>query len=304
MTSTSTHDSDALHPYESRIGFLSGHWVPHTEMRISVDDSGFRQAVTAVERLRTYQGRIFALEAHLRRWEWSTSKLGIAPLPSVEAIAAYLAELLDRNQPLISRESDIGITMFATPGAEPGGGPTFGLHLNRLHHEKIDLHREFGQPIIVSDVQQPASACWPRSIKTRARIHYYLADAFARQHRDDSLGVLLDEDGSITETSTSNIAIVQQGQIVSPAADRVLAGVTQLMIELLAQDMSLSWNKTPISVEQLVQADEVLLMGTDGGIWFANSVSNHPIAGGQPGEVYLRLRRQFDQLVGLSDGTA
>ncbi len=80
--------------YESRIGFLSGRWVPHGEMRLGVDDVGFRQGVTAVERLRTYQGRIFAIEAHLRRWQWSTSKLGIGPLPSMEAYEAYLRELL------------------------------------------------------------------------------------------------------------------------------------------------------------------------------------------------------------------
>ena len=53
MTSTSTSDSEQLQPYEDRIGFLGGHWVPHTEMRVGVEDIGFRQGVTAVERLRT-----------------------------------------------------------------------------------------------------------------------------------------------------------------------------------------------------------------------------------------------------------
>lgn len=301
MTSTPPNDPDPLQPYETRLGFLAGRWVPHTQMHLHVDDIGFRQGVTAVERLRTYQGRIFAEEAHLRRWQWSTAKLGIAPLPSMEATEAYLEELLQRNAELVRREREIGITMFATPGIGDGSGPTFGIHLNRLNHERIDLHRERGQAIVVTDVRQPPSACWPRSIKSRARIHYYLADAFATQHRVDSLGVLIDDDGSVTETSTSNIAVVKSGQIHSPPADRVLAGVTQLMIELLAQDASLAWNKTPISISQLVDADEILLMGTDGGIWFANSVSNHPIGGEQPGEVFLTLRESFDRLVGTAE---
>lgn len=298
MISSQTSDSGSEPDYQNRIGFLRGQWVPHSQMHLGVDDIGFRQGVTSVERLRTYQGRIFALEAHLRRWQWSNDKLGIEPLPSAKETTEKLNELLQRNQVLIRHEQEIGITMFATPGTPGGSSPTFGLHLNRLNHERIQLHRQRGQPLIVTDVRQPPSASWPRSIKSRARIHYFLADAFAARHRDHSLGVLIDEDGSITETSTSNIAIVKQDQIISPPADRVLAGVTQLMIEILAQDLSLPWSKAPVSIEHLIDADEVLLMGTDGGIWFANSVSNREISGGNPGSTYLALRDAFDHLIG------
>ena len=297
MISTSTNDPEPSAPDESRVGFLNGQWLSHSEMSLSIDDVGFRQGVTAVERLRTYGGRIFAIDAHLRRWEWSTSKLRINPLPSMQATESLLGELLQRNA-VFARDQDVGITMFATPGLVGQSDPTFGMHLNPLNHQRIDLHRQRGQAIVVTDVRQPPASCWPRSIKTRSRIHYYLADAFAAQHHADSLGVLIDDDGTITETSTSNIAVVSSGAIYSPPADRVLAGVTQLMIELLAQDASISWTKTPISVSQLVDADEVLLMGTDGGIWFGSSVSNHAIGNGEPGSVFLELRERFDQLVG------
>ncbi len=297
MISTSTNEPAPLPADESRIGLLNGRWVPHSEMTLSIDDVGFRQGVTAVERLRTYGGRIFALDAHLRRWEWSTSKLGIDPLPSIQATESLLSELLQRNAAFVQAQ-DVGITMFATPGVVGQSTPTLGMHLNRLNDERIELHRQRGQAIVVTDVRQPPASCWPRSIKTRSRIHYYLADAFAAQHHADSLGVLIDDDGTITETSTSNIAVVCSDAIYSPPADRVLAGVTQLMIELLAQDASISWTKTPVSVSQLVDADEVLLMGTDGGIWFGNSVSNHAIGNGEPGSVFLALRERFDQLVG------
>ncbi len=128
-----------------------------------------------------------------------------------------------------------------------------------------------------------------------------MPDAFAAQHRVDSLGVLIDEDGSITETSTSNLAVVKGGEVFSPPSDRVLAGVTQIDDrDSRHRIVSITWTKTPISISQLVDADEVLLMGTDGGIWFANSVSNHPIGDESPGEVFLTLRDAFDKLVGTT----
>lgn len=300
MTLLMPNDSSVLQSLETRVGFLSGHWVPHADMRLSVDDLGFRQGVTAVERLRTYGGRLFAIDAHLARWQWSTSSLGIRPLPSLEETKDHLEELLCRNQVFVERERETGVTLFATPGTADGSGPSIGIHLNRLNHEKIEFHRQHGQAIVVTDVRQPPSASWPRSIKTRCRIHYYLADAFAAQHCPDSLGVLIDDDGSITETSSCNIAIVKQGEVLSPLSDRVLAGVTQSVIELLAWQASVSWRRTAISAEELVTAEEILLMGTDGGIWFANSVGNCAIAGATPGELYLTLRDHFDRLVGTT----
>ena len=289
-----------MEPTTEKTGYLNGEWMPQREMSIGIDDSGFRQSITAVERLRTYRGRIFSLEAHLRRWEWSTVKLGIAGLPDAQQISALLHHLLDYNQGLLDREGDVGLTMFATPGTPTSDEPTLGLHLNRLNHEKIAKHRKLGQPLIISDVQQPATTCWPRSIKTRSRVHYYLADRFAEEHRPGSLGVLLDQDGSITETSTSNLAVVLNGKIHSPPAERVLSGVTQLMTEIIADDLGILWVKQPVQMDQLLMADEVLLMGTDGGIWFANSVSNQIISDGLPGPTYERLRSEFDLMTGIA----
>lgn len=289
-----------MEPDQKRTGYLSGQWMPQNEMSIGIDDTGFRQSITAVERLRTYRGRIFSLEAHLRRWEWSTSKLGIIGLPNCEEITAILHELLDRHQNLIEQEGDIGMTMFATPGSSSSRSPTVGMHLNLLNHEKIAKHRQQGQPLIISDVQQPATACWPRSIKTRSRVHYYLADRFAAEHQPGSLGVLLDQDGTITETSTSNIAIVNDGRLQSPPPERVLSGVTQLMTEIIADELGIPWVKTPVPIDQLLGADEVLLMGTDGGIWFANSVSNQSISNSKAGPIYEKLRDEFDAMTGFS----
>jgi branched-subunit amino acid aminotransferase/4-amino-4-deoxychorismate lyase len=253
--------------------------------------------VTAVERLRTYAGRIFALDAHLERWQHSTGELGITPLPSPAITKVCLQTLIAENHALVRSEGDIGITMFATPGEIGSDAPTFGMHLNRLDHARILRRCQYGQPLVVTEVRQPDPDCWPRTIKVRSRIHYYRADTIARQHHEDAAGVLVDDDNSITETSIANLAIVKSGQIVSPPTDRVLGGITQSVIERLASDASIEWIKNPISIAQLQQADEVLLMGTDGGVWFAGAVDGDPIAQGNPGDIYRMLRERLDALV-------
>lgn len=305
MTSTSPTEVDRK-DWQSRVSYLDARWCSHSEMRVSVDDIGFRQGVIAVERLRTYGGRPFAIEEHLDRWLRTTAELQITDLPRRQAIGGMLLELLERNALLLHQQGDVGITLFATPGgptAPTATGPTpqqtstFGMHLNPIRHALIQRRRESGQPVIVTSVRQPPPECWSRGIKVRSRIHYYLADREAAEVDPDAVGVLVDDDASLTETSIANLAIVKEGRILSPVPTQVLRGITQSTCEKLAARIGIDWSTARLNVHQLVGADEVLLMGTDGGIWFANSVDSQPIAEGFAGEIYLRLRAEFDALV-------
>ena len=262
-------------------------------MVISVDDAGFRQGVTAVERLRTYGRAIFELKPHLNRWQHSTSQMGIEGLPALAEIDILLQELLSRNQATLDSEGELGVTLFATPGTAQSERATFGMHVNRLNLKSIQQRQESGQPLVITDVQQPSPDCWPRTIKVRSRLHYHLADQVAQQKDSTASGVLIDNDGTITETSISNIAIVKAQKISSPPRDRVLRGITQAYVEQLAQELQIGWATSPITSTDLLDADEVLLMGTDGGLWFANRVNENAIGNGGPRPIYQALQQQF-----------
>ena len=282
-----------------RISFADGCWLPHDKISINAEDTGIRQGVIAVERLRTYHQKLFSIERHLDRWQQTTETLAIEGLPARAEIARLMSELLERNSEWVRSQGDVGITMLATPGISASKA-TLLLHLNPLHHQQIEQRQQSGQPLFITTVVQPDSLSWPRGIKTRARIHYYLADHEARSQDPNSVGVLLDQDGSITETSIANLAIVKSGTILSPPRDRVLGGITQAIVETLAAEQSLPWQKQPIAPEQLLTADEVLLMGTDGGLWFANSVDGTPIGDGKSGRILRQLQVGLDELVKTS----
>ncbi len=300
MTSKSASELAESSRFKDHLCHLSGGWYRYRDLRLSIDDIGFRQGVIAVERMRTYGGRIFHSGDHLRRWQHTNETLGISGLPNCRQIEELSAELLDKNQSLVHLESDVGITLFATPGSVGQDRPTFAVHLNPLNHRLIEHRRAYGQPLVVTDVWQPSSHCWPRTIKVRSRIHYYLADAAARQQDQDAIGVLVDADGNVTETSIANLAIVRSGEIFSPPAKDVLGGITQSVIESLANELQILWRKEPLTGDELRQADEILLMGTDGGIWYASSIDGQPIGGGQRGPILQRLRERFDRLTRLA----
>lgn len=281
--------------FGSHLAYWCGKWVGYEWVRVAPDDLGFRQGVTAVERLRTYHGGAFEVEAHLERWSATVDAIGIVGLPDRDRLAALLSDLLRRNDSLINSEGDVGITLFATPGVAGGDRPTLGVHLNRLDFLKAERFRALGQPLVVTDVVQPAPATWPRGIKVRTRLHYYLADRRARLVDPDASGILLDQDGTLTETGIANLAIVEGDTIVSPPADRVLGGITQRVAERLADECSIGWSTSPITSERARSASGIVLMGTDAGIWHASSLDGRPMSAC---ETYRRLRDRFDRFTG------
>ncbi len=300
MTSTSKTYPNFPPIFNNHLCYRSGEWSPYADLSIAVQDQGFRQGVVAVERLRTYAGCPFQVNLHLQRWQQTIDALCIRDLPKQFELKKLLHELVTRNDSLIQHHTDVGITIFATPGiANPQrdkqANPTLVLHLNQLDQERIQRRRQYGQPIVVTNIQQPSEHSWPRSIKVRARIHYYLGDIEASKHADDAIGVLIDADGSITETSIANLATVVSGQIISPPENRVLGGITQTIVETIAGQLRIPWQKRAIHRDELATSEEILLMGTDGGIWFAQSVNGQTINGGRPGEIYTRLRRKFSE---------
>ncbi|TWU39278.1 D-alanine aminotransferase [Novipirellula artificiosorum] len=281
----------------SHVSFFCGDWIPYAEIRLSPDDLGFRQGVTAVERLRTYGGNVFSFPQHWDRWQRTTEYLKLAGLPGKAETEALVAELFHRNVDWIAAQGDVGITWFATPGIIGACRATLGLHLNQIDHVRVHHRREQGQVLLVTDVVQPPDATWPRSLKVRSRIHYYHADQLARQYDTDASGILVDADGTVTETSIANLAIVEEGMIISPLRGQILGGITQQAMESVAQQQGLVWRKERISKDRFVAAKEILCMGTDTGIWFARQIAGQSTDLRKAGPVYQALVRGFDQRV-------
>ena len=283
----------------------NGRIVSSSELCVSVDDAGFRQGVIAVERLRTYDGRVTSLQPHIVRWRRTLEELYLTVPVDLEDLRHRITQLLSENNDFLRTNHDCGIVMLATPGILTLGSSTTAssgdaneiLHLSTLNHDLIARHRNEGQPMFVTDVEQPSGKCWPRDIKVRCRLHYYLADQQARQHHHAAVGLLIDHDGTVTETSVANIAIIRDGCVVSPPIDQVLPGVTQQLVMDACQVNGIRWVYERLWPAEIREADEVWLMGTDGGLWFANRVDGSSIGDARPGRIYTKILAEFDRLV-------
>lgn len=115
----------------------------------------------------------------------------------------------------------------------------------------------------------------------------------ARRNGYDEV-LLVDEEGFAAETPTANLFYVDaDGVLRTPPERHVLLGVTRRSILELAKHDGIACEETPVRPGELLEAAEVFLTGTTGGVLPVESIDGHPIGQGAPGPVSARLRERF-----------
>lgn len=252
------------------VGWDGDRWTDADQLAISINDLGVRQGVTAVERLRTYRGKLWQLDRHLDRFETTCDGIGIAI--DRQWWSGHVETLLTKNAAII-QSIDVGVVLLATPGKNiDGSNPTNLLGLSPVDGDRVARRRVGGQGVVITDVMQPPPQSWPRQWKVRSRLHYYRADQFARRIDPSSTGMLIDQDGSVTESGIASIAVVLGDEIIVPPRDRILGSVTASVVQEIAEQQNWRWTEQTIAPEMLIGGTEVWLMGTDTGLWFASRV--------------------------------
>lgn len=282
---------------DTRIAYHNGRWLDGRRVRISVDDPAVTQAVTAVERLRAYGGVLFQRDRHLDRWERTVSELLIEGLPSRSELSGLLDQVVRRNQAWIEAQDAFGIVLFASPGINDQ--PTLVIETYAIDSALMSVRVERGTPIVVTAVEQPSAGSWSRGIKVRCRLHYYLADREARNADADAIGILVDSDKTVTESSIANLVIVEGDRLVAPPHDQVLCGVSLQVVRELSAQLGIDWTEQRISPTRLGSADEVLLTGTSCGLWFASSIDGSESRAAGP--LYQKLRSAFDDFIAAGE---
>lgn len=293
-----------------QLAYLNGKLIPTDQATVPVFDTGFVMGVTVAEQLRTFGGRLFRLEQHLQRLADSLAIIGVKPDVDLAELARTAQELARHNHALLEPGDDLGLSIFVTPGpyvtmaavAAAAGvrGPTLGLHTYPLPFQLWADKYQLGQALNVTAIEQVPTACWPATLKCRSRMHYYLADRQAAQIQPGSRALMLDHDGQVLEASTASIFLYRHGLgLVAPPKEKILPSVSLAVIIELAGELGLPVRHEKLTVEDLYQADEVMLCSTSPCVWPVLQLNGRTLGGGQPGAVFHRLLAAWSDLAGL-----
>jgi branched-subunit amino acid aminotransferase/4-amino-4-deoxychorismate lyase len=292
------------------MAYVRGAFVPLSQASVPMYDGGYVQGATLSEQLRTFRGSIFLFDEHIARLRRGAMELGFAEAIDWASLRGIADELVELNFALLTPGGELGLAMLCSPGsyaAFSGGddyGPTVMMHTYPLRFEKWQASYVEGVDLVITPQRQVPASCWPRSIKSRSRLHYLLADQAAQRVNPQARALLTDEAGHVTETAVANIVLcyTRDGntRLTSPRRDiDILPGVSLGFVEQLARDLGWSWEERAVLPEELFTADELWLTSTPSCVLPVRSVDGRTIGGGRGWPMYQRLLTAWSGQVGL-----
>jgi branched-chain amino acid aminotransferase len=278
--------------------YLNNRFVPDKQARVSVFDHGFLYGDGVFETLRVYEGRIFLLNEHLSRLRNSAKALEISlPVPLTD-LRRLLYQSLNRNR---LRNALVRISVSRGPG--PIGldtalcrEPTL-IIIPRMFNGYPPAANRKGLKIAIVSVRRISPEMLDPQIKSMNFLNNIMAKIQAKRARADE-GLMLSRDGCLSEGSISNIFLVKNSRLYTPAAGvGILMGITRKLVIALAQKHHIPVIETRLYPSDLYGAEECFLTNTSMEVMPVSMADGRKIGTGKPGPVTRRLQEIYTERV-------
>jgi len=291
--------------------YLNGQFFEDDDARISCQDAGLQHGVGLFETMFARNGQVFRLDRHLARLKRSAQELGLSAdmdtAPLADAVQKTLAE---------NRLDHARLRLTLTAGT---------LSMLKADDDSSEAMR-VTQTVLVQAQQPTAFAPGYFEQGVRARLYGQAANPFdstcghktlnywarLRSLRQAAAGdcaeaIWLTVTNHLASGAVSNLFLVKDGVIKTPIARGeeqpdalpapVLPGITRQAVIELAESQGLSVEKQMLTVEDLLEADEVFLTNGNWKVLPVVAVEQKDIADGKVGETTRQLRGSLLQLV-------
>ena len=264
--------------------WVNGRLVDADGARVSVRDHGLTVGDGVFETMKVVDGMPFAISRHLARLRGSAERLALAAPPDAELRAA-VEETLAAN-----RDGDVGRVRLTLTGGDGPPGTDRG---------------DAGPTVLVVVGPAPARAAtaavavvpWRRNersaiagAKTTSYAENVVALAYARRAGADE-ALFLDTQGRVCEGTGTNVFLVLDGRLVTPALSTgCLAGVTRGLV--------LEWcggEEAELPADALGEASELFITSSTRDVQPVRSVDGRAFPA--PGPVTAAAAAEFAERV-------
>ncbi|GAA3408009.1 D-amino-acid transaminase [Paenibacillus hodogayensis] len=263
--------------------------IPKEEVSVSIDDRGYYFGDGVYDVFRIYNGRLYEQEAHLLRLERSAWEARIALPYPIREIGRKLEELLNEEKVL---------------------GGTLYVQITRGEAERIHHFPERAFPVLSAfckSAERPLekirggirALLLPdlRWLRCDIKSLNMMPNVMAKQQAIDSGydEAIFERNGIVTECTSSNLLIAKEGTLYThPANEFILHGITRGVVIRLAAELGVPLLEQAFTVEQLMKADEVMVIGTMAEVTPVVQIDGKPVGAGQVGPLAQKLQAAFE----------
>jgi branched-chain amino acid aminotransferase len=275
---------------------VNGRITPERDAAISVFDHGFLYGEGIYETLRTYNGRPFLYDRHMRRLRRSAQMI-VLDLPFTDDQLATQIQETMRAAHLDGAEAYIRVLVTRGIGEltyDPKATPAPSVVI--IIKPNVDPPREaFEQGVKVC--LSPIVRNHPQSVNPMIKSNNLLNNALAMQEalrRGGTEAIMRNYRGELTECTQSNVFIVKDGTALTPPiAAGLLPGITREFVFEVGTDAGVDVRDQVLHDTDLLGADECFLTSTTKEIVPIVQVDDRKIGPGVPGPVTKKLLEAF-----------
>jgi branched-chain amino acid aminotransferase len=290
---------------EERIVYLNGAFVPESEAKVSVLDSGFNAGDGVYDVTRTFAQKPFRLREHTERLFRSLQYTRIDCGMALDEMEKITLEVLDRNKPQLRANEDLALWQVVSRGVRSArgnrvaGGATVTVYSVIVNFPEFASFYVEGAPIVIPSTRRIPPECLESKAKITNKMNHNMASFEAKQMDPRAIPLMLDIDGNLSETSAHNFFLVVNGKLCTPSDRNVLGGITKEAVIGLAKQLGIEIVEGNFTPYDLYTAQEAFLASTSPSFVPVRTVNGAKIGKGAPGPITLRLIGAWNKMVGM-----
>jgi len=257
----------SAHP---RFGWQSGKIKPMAEMMVSVEDEGFAYGYGIFETVRVQHGSALMLAAHLARFRRAWDACFGTPFPDL-TWQDVIDQVVDQSG---LKDKIAAVKLLAAAGKAGDRGTTLMVTAREYTHRLAGSSRKGLRLAVYPHGRHSHLA----DHKTMNYMFHRLAGKWAREQQADE-AVILNADGSVSETNTANLLCTMGGKIYRPTSKHALPGTMEQAVGELLAKWGTPVESARLTVEELKGAESVIVTNALMGAVPATEIDGVVLAG-------------------------
>ncbi len=276
--------------------FLNGEFLPIREAKVSVLDRGFLFGDGVYEVIPAYGRKLFCFSEHMQRFDESLAAIRLSSPYSHSQLQEIFERLIESSE-----EENQYLYCQITRGAAENRDHTFPKDVTP---SVFAMSSPFKTPYPEDYEKIGGIQCitYPdnRWLRCDIKAICLLANILARQTAVDegmSESIFI-RDGFVTEGAATNLFIVKDGSVITPAKNHlILGGITRNLVVQLLHTHHITVEEKDITVEAFECADEVWLTSSTKEIMPVTRVDKKLVGNGNIGPLWTQASRWFKQFI-------
>jgi branched-chain amino acid aminotransferase len=278
--------------------YLDGKLVAREDAKVSVFDHGLLYGDGVFEGIRFYNGKIFMIDAHVRRLYDSAKVIRLQIPISPEKMKEALYETVKANT-----LTDGYIRLVVTRGEGCLGvspttckNPQVIIIVDTITLYPAEMY-EKGMAVITSSMVRNH----PNAVSPKVKSLNYLNNILAKIEAIDAgvpEAILFNHLGYVAECTGDNVFVVRDGELLTPPPEAgILEGVTRAVVIKLAREHGIPFAEKNLTRYDLYTADECFFSGTAAEVIPVTKIDNRLIGGEKVGPITRKLIDAFKKFV-------